>query len=85
MADKDEDAFGWLDPRLAGFPIFQANRMNAAIAADDFLDDRIPSEADFFIAESPLLKLDAGAKLVAAVDDIDAAGEAGQEERLFDG
>ena len=58
---------------------------NGSLDAQVADDLGIPDVVDFRITQKPLLHDFRGAKGVAAVDQGDFAGEAGQEGRLLDG
>ena len=55
----------------------------ALFRADDFIHRRIEDELDLRIAAGPLLHDLRGAKLLAAMNDGDLAGELGEERRLL--
>ena len=86
VADGDEDAVELDFADGAGFSVADADAVDGAVAvAEDFLDDGRGDEFNFLVGARAVNHDSAGAKIIAAVDQVDFAGVAAEEVGLFHG
>ena len=84
MADGDKDARAGQRARLAGDDVLQLHAGDFLLRDVEHLgDDAVPDHLDLGMLQRAFLHDDAGAKRIAAMDEINLRGKAGQVGRLL--
>ncbi len=86
VADAEEEAGDGKDGLFAGLDVADVEAGDGFLFdAADFLNDCVGEELDLGIGDGALEHDLAGAEALAAMEDVDLGGEAGEEERFFHG
>ena len=81
---KNEEALGGEVGLLAGLDVAEPKGFHGFASLDAF-NDAVPDEVDLGLGAGTVLQVGPGAQLVAAMNDGDPGGEAGEEQALLEG